>query len=61
MNLLNANPIKWSNTLKEFVGKLQNFIDLLETLQSRHFKAVENRSVQGHLTIFYSKPKFFKT
>ena len=22
MNLLNANPIKWSNTLKEFAGKL---------------------------------------
>ena len=25
-NLLNANPTKWSNTLKQFVGKLSNLL-----------------------------------
>lgn len=49
------------SVFRQISPKVKTSSDLLETLQSRHFEAVEDRPVHGHLTIFYSKPKVFKT
>lgn len=47
------------SVFRQISPKVKTSSDLLETLQSRHFEAVEDRPVHGHLTIFYSKPENF--
>ena len=51
INLLSANPTKWSNTLKQFVGKLpinclsvfDHFVELALNLLTKNSNRLENR------------------
>ena len=51
INLLSANPTKWSNTLKQFVGKLpinclsvfDHFVELALNRLTKNSNRLENR------------------
>ena len=51
INLLSANPTKWSNTLKQFVGKLpinclsvfDHFVELALNRLAKNSNRLENR------------------
>ena len=46
LNLLNANPTKWSNTLKQFVGKLPtNCLSMYDHYVSLTLKGLKDRSI----------------
>ena len=46
LNPLNANPTKWSNTLKQFVGNLPtNCLSVFDHLVNLVFKGLINKTV----------------
>ena len=49
-NPLRANPTKWSNTLKQFVGKLPtNYLSVFDHLVKLALKGLTNRSTSDFL------------